>query len=150
MRTKCPFLLPPPGVHLDKRLYYLYLPESLLTPAAIVLNSTVTMLMLQYAGRANMSGIIELATYETGRLPLPHPLGIAAPGREVLDAADYSLVTRDRRTESGFRMTLTETRRQLDEPVFAYLGLTPGEREAVYEAAYDAIVQRQLAEARVS
>ena len=47
-------------------------------------------------------------------------------------------------------MTLTDTRRRLDAPVFAYLGLTPGEQEAVYEAAYDAIVQRQLAEARVS
>ena len=150
MRLKCPFLIPPAGVHLDKRLYYLYLPETLLPSTALVLNSTVAMLMLQYAGRANMSGIIELATYETSNLPIPNPWGIAAPGLEILDTVDYGLVARDRRTESGFRLTLTDTRRQIDAPVFAALGLTQDEQDAVYNATYQAIVNRQIAEANVS
>ena len=72
-----------------------------------------------------------------------------APAIALL-AEDYSLVTRDRRTESGFRLTLTETRRQIDAPVFAYLGLTPDEQDAVYNATYQAIVNRQIAEANVS
>ena len=32
-------------------------------------------------------------------------------------------------------MTLTDTRRKIDEPVFAYLGLTPDEPEEIYNAA---------------
>ena len=150
MRLKCPFLIPPAGVHLDKRLYYLYLPETLLPSTALVLNSTVAMLMIQYAGRANMSGIIELATYETSNLLIPNPWEITAPDLEILAAADYGLVARDRRTESGFRLTLTDTRRQIDAPVFAYLGLTPDEQDEIYNATYQAIVNRQIAEANVS
>lgn len=46
-------------------------------------------------------------------------------------------------------MTLTDTRRAIDEPVFEYVGLTQGEREAVYEATYRAIVDRQTAEGSV-
>ena len=47
-------------------------------------------------------------------------------------------------------MTLTDTRRAIDEPVFEYVGLTQGEREAVYEATYRAIVDRQTAEGNLS
>ena len=72
-----------------------------------------------------------------------------APARALL-AEDYALVTRDRRTESGFRLTLTDTRRQIDAPVFAYLGLTQDEQDEIYKATYDAIVNRQIAEANVS
>ena len=101
------------------------------------------------AGRANMSGIIELTTYETSALPIANPFGVRPPPA-VFQAADHSLVTRDRRTESGYRLTLTETRRALDAGVFEYLGLTAGEREGVYHAVYAAVVGRQLAEGRVS
>ena len=62
----------------------------------------------------------------------------------MFQAADHSLVTRDRRTESGFRLTLTETRRALDAGVFEYLGLTAGERDGVYNAVYAAVVGRRL------
>ncbi len=61
-----------------------------------------------------------------------------------------ALVTRDHRSESGFRLTLTDTRRAIDAPVFEYLGLTPGEQDGLYNATYDAIVKRQIAEANVS
>lgn len=117
---------------------------------ATALNSTLTMLMLEYAGRANMSGIIELTTYETAALPIANPFGIQPPDLATFQAADHSLVARDRRTESGFRLTLTDTRRAIDAAVFEYLGLTAGERDGVYNAAYGAIVGRQLAEGRVS
>ena len=43
-------------------------------------------------------------------------------------------------------MTLSDSRRTLDERVFAWLGLTGDEWDAVYEAAYDAVVRRQAAE----
>ena len=62
----------------------------------------------------------------------------------------HALVARDRRAERGFRLTLTETRRIIDAAVFDYLGLTPTEQDDLYHATYDAIVNRQTAEANVS
>ena len=150
IRTRAPFFIPPAWLHLDKRQYYIYVPGPLLMQTATALNSTLTMLMLEYAGRANMSGIIELTTYETAALPIANPFGIQPPALATFQAADHSLVTRDRRTESGFRLTLTDTRRAIDAAVFEYLGLTVGERDGVYNAAYGAVVGRQLAEGRVS
>ena len=42
-----------------------------------------------------------------------------------------ALTSRDRRTESGFRLTLADTPRAIDAPVFEYLDLTQGERDEV-------------------
>lgn len=150
IRTKCPFLVPTQVVRTANVLHNLYLPPWLQAQAATALNSTLTMLMVEYGGRANLSGILKVELYELGRLTVPNPAGIVAVPNDVLDAADYSLVTRDKRTESGFRLTLTDTRRKIDEPVFEYLGLTRGERDAVYNETYDAIVKRQIAEVNVA
>ena len=150
IRTKCPFLMPTEIVQTTNVLHNLYLPEGLQRPAATALNSTLTMLLVEYAGRANLSGILKVELYELARMLVPHPAGITAAADDVLAASDHALVARDRRTESGFRMTLTAARRALDAPVFAYLGLTQAEQDAVYNAAYDAIVKRQIAEANVS
>ena len=150
IRTKCPFLMPLGMMHTADVLHNLYLPQRWQAQAATALNSTVTMLMVEYSGRANLSGILKMQLYELARLLIPNPEGVEPAPASVLAAEDYSLVTRDRRTESGFRLTLTETRRQIDAPVFAYLGLTPAEQDAVYNATYQAIVNRQIAEANVS
>ena len=150
IRTKCPFLITPKDLNTSKQMHSIYLPQALQKPAATALNSTLTMLMVEYGGRANLSGIIMMELYELGRLMVPNPLGIAPAPDSALTAPDYALVTRDRRTESGFRLTLTDTRRAIDAPVFEYLGLTQSERDDVYNATYDAIVRRQTAEANVS
>ena len=150
IRTKCPFLMPTGIVHTANVLHNLYLPHYQQAQAATALNSTVTMLMVEYGGRANLSGILKVELYELARLLIPNPEGVEPAPARALRAEDYSLVTRDRRTESGFRLTLTETRRQIDAPVFAYLGLTQDEQDAVYNATYQAIVNRQIAEANVS
>ena len=42
--------------------------------------------------------------------------------RRYLTSADHALVAKDRRTETGFRMTLTDTRRAIDDPVVLHLG----------------------------
>lgn len=114
------------------------------------MNSTLTMLAVEYGGRANLSGIIMMELYELGQLTIPDPACIIAAPDNVLSATDHALVARDRRTESGFRLTLTDTRRAIDAPVFDYLGLTQTEQDDLYNATYDAIVKRQTAEANVS
>lgn len=63
---------------------------------------------------------------------------------------EIALVVGGRRGASGFRLRLADTRRAIDAPVFEYLGLTPGEQGDLYNATYDAIVKRQIAEANVS
>ena len=131
-------------------MHILHLHPLLQKPAATALNSTVVMLMIEQGGRANISGIHQLKRYETANLMLPNPAGIAPAPDTALAASNHALVAKDRRTESGFRMTLTDTRRAIDAPVFDYLGLTQTEQDDLYNATYDAIVKRQTAEANVS
>ena len=149
IRTRCPFFIPAGDLYVADTLYEIYIPKQIQTRTAAALNSTLTMLMLEYAGRTNLSGIVSVQRYELDALPVPNPYGLSAAPRAALHASDHALVARDRRTETGFRMTLSASRRALDERVFAWLGLTGGERDAVYEAAYKAIVDRHTAEASV-
>ena len=150
VRTRYQFCAPNPYVHTDANMHVLWLPESLQIRAATVLNSTVTTLMAEYSGRKNMAGLNKIQTYELARLPIPNPVNITPAPAAALSAPDHPLVTRDRRAETGHRLTLTPTRQALDAPVFAHLALTQTEQDALYEATYDAIVKRQTAEANVS
>ena len=92
---------------------------------------------------------MKVELYELAQLMVSNPVGVTAAPRHALTASDHALVTRDRRTESGFRLTLTDTRHTIDAPVFAYLGLTQAEQDDLYNATYDAIVKRQTSEANV-
>ena len=150
VRTRYQFFAPQSIVHTDSNMHVLWLPEAMQIRAATSLNSTVTILMAEYSGRKNMTGLNKIQTYELAGLMVPNPAGIADVPGNALRAPDHALVTRDRRTESGFRLTLTGARHQIDAPVFEYLGLTQSERDEVYNATYDAIVKRQTAEASVS
>ena len=149
VRTRYQFFAPQTILHTDSNMHILWVPKSVQMPAATVLNSTVTMLLAEYTGRKNMTGLNKIQTYELAQLMVPNPFGIQPPDAAIFQAGDHSLVARDRRTESGYRLTLTGARRAIDDAVFEYLGLTAGEREGVYNAAYDAVVGRQLAEGRV-
>ena len=150
IRTKCPFLMPIDIMPTSNALHNLWLPRWLQKPAATALNSTLTMLMVEYGGRANLSGLVRVELYELARLMVPNPFNIASAPDHALTATDHALVTRDRRTESGFRLTLTGTRRTIDAAVFDYIGLTQAEQDDLYNATYDAVLKRQIAEANVT
>ena len=108
------------------------------------------MLLVEYGGRANLSDILKVELYELAQLLIPNPTNLPPAPTAALSSPDHALVTRDRRTETGHRLTLTPTRQAIDAPVFAHLGLTQPEQDALYEATYNAIVNRQTAEANVS
>lgn len=149
-RTRCPFFIPADALYAADTLYEIHIPKQIQLQTAAALNSTLTMLMLEYAGRTNLSGIVSVQRYELAALPIPNPYALASSAPlAAFHSPDHPLLARDRRAETGFRMTLTDTRRALDAPVFASLGLPPAERDAVYNAAYDAIVARHRAEASV-
>lgn len=131
IRTKCPFFVLPEIVHTTNVLHNIYVPAPFQAQFATALNGTLAMLMIEYGGRSNLSGILKLELYELAALPVPNPYGLSAAPRAALLASDHALLARDRRTETGFRMTLTASRRALDERAFAWLGLTGGERDAV-------------------
>ena len=150
VRTRYQFFAPQAVLHTDANMHVIWLPEAMQIRAATSLNSTVAILMAEYIGRKNMTGLNKIQTYELAGLMVPNPAGVTAASHHALTASDYALATRDHRTESGFRMTLTDTRRAIDAPVFDYLGLTQTEQDDLYNATYDAIVQRQTAEANVS
>ena len=148
--TKCPFLMPTDIAHTCNVLHNLYLPHWLQKPAATALNSTLTMLMVEYGGRANLIGILKVELYELARLMFPNPVGVTAAPCHALTASEHAPEPEIAAPKSGFRLTLADTRRIIDAPVFDYLGLTGDEQNDLYVAAYDAIVKRQIAEANVS
>ena len=150
IRLKCPFFAMTEIAHTTNVLHNIYVPAALQAPMATALNSTLTMLMVEYAGRSNLSGILKVELYELANLPIPNPYAVPPAPPSALSSPDHALIVRDRRSPTGYRPSLSDARRAIDARAFAALGLTAVERQAVYGAAYRAILTRQRAEAAVS
>jgi hypothetical protein len=111
-----------------------------------VANSTTWWGFLETTGRANFGeGILWIAVYEAAQMPLLNPEVITPEERERLLSAFASLGPRD--VLPVVDEIHQPDRRALDEVVFDVLGLTPGEREAVYEAVVN-LVRARLEKAR--
>jgi len=113
---------------------------------AALLNSTLTWLMICIHGRWGLGqGAMKFETSDARRLVMLNPSVVPsdiasrlvarfeALGRRVIGVVDDEVQQPDRRA--------------LDEVVFEVLGLTPGEREAVYEAVVN-LVRARLEKAR--
>ena len=94
IRTKCPFFVLPEIVHTTNVLHNIYVPAPLQAQFATALNSTLAMLMIEYGGRSNLSGILKLELYELAALPVPNPYGLSAAPRAALLASDHALLAR--------------------------------------------------------
>jgi hypothetical protein len=111
-----------------------------------VANSTTWWGFLETTGRANFGeGILWIAVYEAAQMPLLNPEDITPEERERLLSAFASLGPRD--VLPVVDEIHQPDRRALDEVVFDMLGLTAGEREAVYEAVVN-LVRARLEKAR--
>jgi len=128
----------------DQRLYEITYRDSF--HLNLILNSTITILMKELSGRVNLGeGVLDTAVYEANRVPVLAPLLLAAAGATSLkDAFDRM---RSREILPILDEIHQPDRRALDEVVFDVLGLTAGEREAVYEAVID-LVRARLERAR--
>ncbi len=112
----------------------------------VAVNSTLFQLMLNTESRSNFGqGVLEIQTYETGNLAivkpelLPEP-DIANPGGvknrlAIFDAALFKETDWD-------VLKPSPARRQIDAMVFDALGLTQGERDAVYEGVVELVTTR--------
>ena len=99
-------------------------------------NSTVSQLVINVMGRSNFGdGLLKIQTYEVANISVPNP-----------EAVGGSLVSRIMRDVQLLDMNGAD-RRTLDQIIFDALGLTQGERDAVYEAVV-ALVGARLRKAR--
>lgn len=88
-------------------------------------------LFANVSGRANFGeGLMKIQTYEVARLPVIDPAVLNADAaREVMENAGALNLGED-------------DRRELDNIIFDALGLTTGERDAVYGAVIDLVSKR--------
>lgn len=125
----------------DQRLYELHYNDPV--RLNVVLNSSVTLLFKELCGRTNLGeGALDTAVYEANRIEVVNP--------QLLSLNECRRVE----TEMSKRIIVPfedeihqPDRRALDDVVFDVLGLTAGEREAVYEAVME-LVRSRLAKAR--
>lgn len=139
--------LPETGLALDQQLYGVELHEpSWRKVVAALLNSTWAALCAELGGRVNFGdGILWIAAYEAGQLPLPNPACIAGDQASALQAAFDALATRPVLPVAE-QMTQPD-RYALDETVFDLLQLNHTERRAIRAAVLD-LVQARLARAK--
>ena len=98
----------------------------------MAMNSSLHQLLLNPEGRANFGGrLIKIQTYEVENIKIVNPLLLSEPAASVFNAADWDV------------LTPSAARRHIDEVVYDALGLTPGEREAVYEGVVELVENRR-------
>jgi len=145
-RHFCP-LLPAERIALDQQVYGVELLEpTLRNVVAALLNSTWTALCTEMGGRVNFGeGILWVAAYEAGQLPLPDPARIPDAQAASLEATLDALATQP---VLPFPEQMTQRDRvALDDMVFDLLRLDAAERRAIRTATAE-VVQARLARAR--
>ena len=97
-----------------------------------VMNCTLSQLMINVGGRANFGGgLLRMATYEVGNLPIVNPLLLPEPEVGIFNSADWDV------------LTPSAERRQIDDAVHDALGLTADERKGVYEGVIELVDNRK-------
>lgn len=124
------------GVLIDKRLYEIFVQQGLIERLTTALNSTMTTLFLELGSRTGLGeGLLDLTVYEVAACMVVSPSLLR---RSVMFS----------RNIHGLEQEISQPdRRALDEVVFDVLGLTAGEREAVYKAVIN-LVRARLEKAR--
>ncbi len=98
----------------------------------IALNCTLAQLMVNIGGRSNFGGgLLKIQAFELTGLEVVDPSLLPVLDANILNTADWDV------------MNPSPERRQIDEAVFEALGLTAGEREAVYEGVYELVGNRK-------
>ena len=98
----------------------------------VALNSTLAQLMVNIGGRANFGGgLLKIQTSEVATLEVVNPSLLPELDPAVFDAADWDV------------LTPSAERWEIDGLVFDALGLTAGERHAVYEGVAELVGNRK-------
>ena len=125
-------LLSQTGLHFDKAFYRVTNYATSTAKLCAVLNSTLTQLMINVEGRANLGGgLLEIEIYETQNLRVANPELLPEPDILLFDRTNWDV------------MMPSEERREIDNAVFQVLGMTTEERNEVYEAVRELVNNRQ-------
>jgi len=145
-RHFCP-LLPDPNIALDQQLYGIELREPALCKIiAALLNSTWTALCAELGGRVNFGdGILWIAAYEAGQLPLPDPAQITDAQASALEASLDALANRP--VLSIAEKVIQPESHALDETVFDILKLDQKARGEIRSAVVE-LAQARLKRAK--
>jgi hypothetical protein len=136
MQARLPF-----QAFVDQRLYKMVSDDA--ERLNVVLNSALVMMCKELYGRVNLGeGVLDTAVYEANQMPILDPrllvLEDAKQVEEQLASRDIKPVNEELETEEH---------RALDDMIFDVLGLTQGERDAVYEAVIH-LVETRLRKSR--
>ena len=123
------------GVFIDKRLYEIY-PKNKVEPILLATNAITCSLFLELGSRTGLGeGLLDLAVYE-----LADCFVLVPPESNKLKAVLEEARLRD---FLPLRQEIQNAnRKELDSIVFDALGLTQGERDAVYEAVINLVEGR--------
>ena len=98
----------------------------------MAMNSTFFQLVVNTESRTNFGqGVLEIQTYETSNLRIVDPTVLSEHGTQRLEGDDWEV------------LSPSPERRQMDTIVFDALGLTAGERDAVYEGVNELVINRK-------
>ena len=96
------------------------------------LNATVVQLMINVEGRANLGGgVLETQVYEIQNLQIPDPNLLPEIDERIFHSTEWDV------------LSPSPQRRMIDDAVFEVLGLTAGERDAVYEGVRELVENRK-------
>jgi hypothetical protein len=106
-----------------------------------LLNSTFSNLIREFVGRTTLGqGALKTEGIDIEKMAVLDPRQLS---EEQIDALENALdALAERRVEAIFEEVKREDRRRLDNVVFNVLGLSEGDREAVYEAVVDLVRAR--------
>ena len=120
------------GLYANNVLYEISYPKSSPIKVCAALNSTVCQLITNLEGRVNFGGgMLELAAYEISSLQIANPQLLPELDPTVFDSPDWDV------------LSPSAERWQIDGMVFDALGLTAGERLAVYEGVAELVGNRK-------
>ena len=118
------------GLHFDKAFYRIDSGALPVMGLCAVLNTSLVQLMINIMGRVNLGGgLLEISLNETQNLLIPASLPSIDEGVFQSDHWDV--------------LDPSPERRLIDDAIFEVLGLTQGERDAVYEAVTELVLNRR-------
>jgi len=125
----------------DQQIYEVELDPDCPGEVPYIANCTLSSLIFELEGRTNFGeGILWIAVYEAEKLLLPDLAGAPPSVKRELHARFEMLAARP--VMEIFDELSQPDHRALDDIAFAMLGLTTGEREAVYEAVINLVEAR--------
>ena len=120
------------GLYFDKAFYKVDSQSVPLVQLCASLNATMTQLMINTEGRANLGGgLLEIEVYETQNLRVVNPQLLPELDAAVFNATDWDV------------LTPSAARRRIDAAVYEALGLTADERDAVHAGVVELVGNRK-------